>query len=697
MFKEGGVLKFREIIFRRILFSISFAIAACGGGTVDSLNGGGGDFNVTAQNIPAGASDVSIDSNIEITLSESADETTVNAYTVQLLETDGHSIIESKITYDNFSKKITIDPFMPLTFETEFHVMVTDKVRSTSASSLHITPSQWFFSTPDKPTIEAFHPAKNAIQVSPRSHILIQIGHGVNWSTVTEEQFKLYLGTEPGDFGTELPLTVEVDIETHSVYLAPIDASEEEIEFSPGQSYTYTISQDIMLTSGGSKYPGGETITFQTSGNTAFSNTIASSWDDYSYAIDKLLSGPLVVAGEAWGVVEDDWDDVNERYTVEHYDGDMYLAALDQITGDVLDVMQFGSGVPVNWNSDIAEAAYDMVTINDQIFVTGYTDGSLTSDPTKGSTRRMFVAMFNWDNIEGGFTTAPVWKDIQDISGGTLVEGYAMAVDENNTAIYIAARTDGAISGGTNMGDFDVVVYKYNVNSGGAILDWRKQLGTKAGDHVEGIAVANNMVYVTGSTLGDFNDVNNPHVGMNPFLIQLNASTGDKTATNFDFRNANPSNAFDRTAIGVAVSTTSLGTKVHVGGSQRNGNGNSAFIAAFDATTGVNEAYVAYGDGTPSDEKATAVYANNAGLVYLAITNFHKPNGVDTHGLGKILQLSGNTLLDQNKNVNAGIQANVRAIYDDGLGNMYATGFVYGHVDGVMPLGQGDAFVVKTQ
>jgi len=356
-------------------------------------------------------------------------------------------------------------------------------------------------------------------------------------------------------------------------------------------------------------------------------------------------------------------------------------------------VMQFGSGTPVNWESDIAEAAYDMVTINDQVFVTGYTDGSLSSDTSAGATRRMFVAMFNWNNFEGGFSTAPDWKDIQGISSGTLIEGYAMAVDESNSAIYVAARTDGAIAGGVNMGDFDVVVYKYNVSFSGATLVWSKQIGTRAGDHVEGIAVANNMVYVTGSTLGDFNDVNNPHVGMNPFLIQLNAGTGDKTAINFDLRNTNPSFAFDRTAIGVVVS----GTKVYVGGSQRNSNGNSAFIASFDATTGVNESYVSHGDNTPSDEKATAVYANGAGQVYLAITSFHKPNGVDTHGLGKILQLSGNTLIDSNMNINAGIQANVRAMYDDGLGSMYATGFVYGHVDGVMPLGQGDAFVVKTQ
>ena len=682
------MLNFRIIILYGCLISVGVVISACGGGTVSPSNGGGDGFSVSSHNIQENSSDVDIHSNVEITFSDSVDETSVNAYTVQLLETYGHSIIESKITYDNTNKKVTIDPYLPLTFDTEFRVIVTGKVRSSSSSPQHAVKKEWLFSTPEKPTIEAFHPSKNATDVSPRSHILIQIGHGVDWATVTEDEFALYLGSTAGNPDTELPLYVYVDVETHSVYLAPIDINEEEIDLLRNQFYTYTISQDIMLSVGGSKYPSGESVTFQTSNTTAYSNTIASSWDDYSYAIDALPGDNIVVAGEAWGVVEDDYN--GEFPVVEHYDGDMYLAALDS-EGEVLDVMQFGSGNATNDSLEIADAAYDMVTIGNNVFVTGYTDGNLlSSDLSPSNTRSMFVAMFTWDSINSSFSSTPVWIDTQSAVSGSLLEGYAMAADASNSAIYIAARTDGSISGGTNTGEFDVAVFKYNVNSSGASLAWSKQFGTKAGDHVEGIAVANNMVYVAGSTLGDFADINNPHVGMNPFLLQLDVATGDRTATNFSFTQ-NPASAFDRTAIGVAV----YNDKVFVAGSQRNSVGGSAFLTSFDTTSGVNQDYVQYGDTTSEDEKATSVYINGSGVVYLAITRFHKINSIDTHGLGKVLQLSGASLVDNSWDVNAGINANIRAIYEDFMGNMYATGFVYGHVDGVMPLGQGDAFVVK--
>jgi len=657
---------------KTILFAVFILalITACGGGTVGS-NGGSSTFSVVSATPASGSEEIKVSQKIQVVFSDDVDQTSLNAYTFQVMETEGMSIIEGKIVYDSLTRTVTFEPFIPFTYDTPFHVMVTNLIRSTSSVHLANTTSV-SFDTEESPDTSSFHPAENVTGVSPRTSIRIQFGTGIDFESFDESAFTLKVTN------TQAPVEMEVELDEDAqvAVLWP----EEELDINT--NYTYTISSAVRNEFGAAYFGFDKSVSFTTASETPFTSFIASSWDDYADSVKLTADGnTLIVAGETWGVLTEN---------VERYDGEAFIAAIDKATGEVLDTIQFGSGMNVDEEEvlEIADPIYDMVTIGNDIYVTGFTEGSFNINDTFKQTRRLFIAKYTWDGVSIFASGSPRF-----IPASANLEGYAITRNTAGTAVYVIGTTDGgAIQGAINQGADDIVVAKFSTN---LLQQWVKQYGTAARDIAKGVAVDGNSVYIVGDTLGDFNNPTLQHVGLNPFMLQLNDTNGERTATPFDTTSAaaNQGNAFARTVTGVVAHNGQI-TMV---GTQTNNIGISAFALRYQSTNGV-PTYQAWGAGTGNqDEVATGVYADPNGTVYVASTRFHEMNNngvIMNHGMTEILRLdtSGFSLY---RNLDADMHASVRSMVMDNAGTMYATGYVHGHMNGVMPVGMGDVFIAR--
>ncbi|MCT7989335.1 SBBP repeat-containing protein [Laspinema olomoucense] len=127
------------------------------------------------------------------------------------------------------------------------------------------------------------------------------------------------------------------------------------------------------------------------------------------------------------------------------------------------------------------------------VYVTGYTTGSLGS--SNSGSRDMFLTKYDTNG-------SLLWN--QQL--GTSASEQAMGVATDSAGnVYITGYTNGSL-GGTNVGENDVVISKYDSNSN---LMWTRQLGTTATEEARDIAVDNaGFIYVTGVTSGSLDGTN---------------------------------------------------------------------------------------------------------------------------------------------------------------------------------------------
>jgi len=188
-------------------------------------------------------------------------------------------------------------------------------------------------------------------------------------------------------------------------------------------------------------------------------------------------------------------------------------------SNDALLVKYDSSGTKI-WTRQLGSTNYDIaygvaIDSNNNVYITGFTDGSLDGNTSAGS---FDVFLVKYDS-----TGTKVWTR----QLGTTAIDYArdVAIDSNNN-VYITGITQGSLDGNTHAGNNDVFLVKYD-SSGSKI--WTRQLGTTAIDYVEGVAIdSNNNVYITGYTLGSLYGTN---AGNNDAFLVKYDSTGTKVWT----------------------------------------------------------------------------------------------------------------------------------------------------------------------
>lgn len=169
--------------------------------------------------------------------------------------------------------------------------------------------------------------------------------------------------------------------------------------------------------------------------------------------------------------------------------GNGFIAKYNGGTGAL--ITEFGTGGKVLFGGSEADAVANIVVdSNGNIYITGITNASLTTDPDQPYiSGDAYVAAYN-------ATGNLLWQDTLT-SGATQDYGRDLAVSGNR--VYITGQTAGRLPGQTHAGGTDGLVASYNRTTGDRL--WVKQFGTPGLDEAQGIAVdqAGNL-YLTGET-----------------------------------------------------------------------------------------------------------------------------------------------------------------------------------------------------
>lgn len=624
------------------------------------------EFSLVAINPIPGSSEIAVNSKIYATFNEVIEVASLNPYTFQIIEENGE-IVEGRISFNSVSKTVMFEPYMPLAYNTQLKIIISDRIRNTTGMNLSNTFNV-IFKTRTSPQENNFNPPDGAIDVSPRSRIRLQFNDDVYINSVSENTLIL----KETITGTHVEFDFELDKASLSATMSVSDVYNASQGFKPETQYTYVITSDVLNRSGSQLFGGDESFTFSTSSAIPFTNTIASNREDFVTSVSLVSDGSIIIAGKTWGSLNED--------NTKHYDGDGFVAAIDPITGKIRDAIQFGSGSATNWNLKIIDSANDMITIGNDIYVAGGTNGNLQEDDLSPGNFKMFISKYTWD----GVSIQPSKDSVDIITVNGNLEARAIAKNIDGDAIYVVGTIVGEIPGQVNKGKQDIFVAKYDTELNQV---WMKQIGTKDTDIAKGITVDGNSIYVAGDTFGDFSQTNETSGVLNLFLLQLNESDGSQGRFVFDTTSetVNPDGAYSRMTSGLA----SKDGKVYMVGTQRINDKSDVFGLVYD-TNDASSSYIKYKNQiVGEDVKATGLYMSPEGDLYVAVTQY---NAQQFSAATKIVKMSYESF-SQYKSLQDGNFTSVRGMVIDRLGSFFATGFIAGNIDGMVPLGKGDVFI----
>ncbi|MGW6280646.1 alpha/beta hydrolase-fold protein [Kribbella sp. NPDC055071] len=224
----------------------------------------------------------------------------------------------------------------------------------------------------------------------------------------------------------------------------------------------------------GQPYAGGTDIALtktRPDGTREWTRSLGTSATERPYGVAVDDSGRVVVTGYTGG-------DLDGTHAGNASD-DGFVAQFDA-AGNRRWLTQFG--VP-----GVADRSYSVAVDGSDIYVAGYTKGSLGS--ANQGDKDVFVARLDGDG-------RLVW--LRQVGSAGEDKGMAIAVSDG--AVYLAGMTAGAL--GTSAGGIDGFVARYSTAGEPA---WVRQFGTAASDEVWGLAGdPAGGVYLTGYTAGDF-------------------------------------------------------------------------------------------------------------------------------------------------------------------------------------------------
>jgi hypothetical protein len=153
---------------------------------------------------------------------------------------------------------------------------------------------------------------------------------------------------------------------------------------------------------------------------------------------------------------------------------DAFVGKYD-INGNEVWVRQFGT--------DDDDSASGLFADSFGVYVAGSTRGSFPGYSNSGDSDA-FVRKYD---ING--------NDVWTLQFGTSGDDYVSGVAGNNSGIYVAGTTNGALPGQTSMGNVDAYVRKYDADGNEV---WTHQFGTWSSDSASSITVDDAAIYVAG-------------------------------------------------------------------------------------------------------------------------------------------------------------------------------------------------------
>jgi hypothetical protein len=210
-------------------------------------------------------------------------------------------------------------------------------------------------------------------------------------------------------------------------------------------------------------------------GNQIWVRQFGSTANDYAHGVSIIDSG-VYVAGYTYG-----------EYFGEQKlgDADAFLVKYDP-EGNLIWVRQFGSS--------FSDFVYGTSVNESGIYLTGTTYGNLPGSTNFGVSDA-FIAKYDEEGNQ---------KWIKQL--GTSASEYANSISVDNNGVYITGVTFGDFPGYSNLGGIDAFIAKLDYEGG---LSWTRQFGSSETDLSWSICTHLDYVYITGYTYGVFPAQNN--------------------------------------------------------------------------------------------------------------------------------------------------------------------------------------------
>lgn len=358
---------------------------------------------------------------------------------------------------------------------------------------------------------------------------------------------------------------------------------------------TFTISGTVRFLSGGGlvlQNNGGDNLPINASGSFTFTTTLASG-TNYNITVLTQPTSPSQTCGITNG---------------------KGLA-----TGNVSAVLITCTTWTRQLGTATSDFALDITTeANGNLYVTGYTLGSLDGETNSGNPPTSDLAIVKYDSAGTKLWT----RQFGNGSGGTLAKG--VAADTMGNA-YVAGVTGGSLDGSTNTASQDLFVVKYAAD--GTRL-WTRQLGTTAAEEANGISAdSNGNVYVTGFTQGNL-DGNASAGGTDIFIVKydtggtkqwsrLLGGAAPASRPNGPFANESGEGIATDGSGNVYVAGTTDGDldgNIYAGPNSNGGITADIFVVKYDSRG--NKIWTRQ-LGTTADDRARAITIDSSGNVYI--------------------------------------------------------------------------------
>ena len=311
------------------------------------------------------------------------------------------------------------------------------------------------------------------------------------------------------------------------------------------------------------------------------------------------------------------------------------------------------------------------------VYVTGYTGGGLDGNASAGD-NDSFVAKYDSGGIKQ-------WT--RQIGTSNNDQAYDITSDPSGN-IYVTGYTGGGLDGNASAGNDDIFIVKYD---SGGIKQWTQQLGTAEDDIAIGITYdPSGNVYVTGHTSGGLDG--NASAGYNDIFIVKYDSGGIKQWTQ-QLGTADFDRAF-------AITSDSSGNVYVTGYTQGSLDGNTnagsedLFVAKYDSG-GIKQWTRQI--GTAEEDIAIGITSDPSGNVY--VTGY-TGGSLDGYSNGEnndifIVKYDSGGIKQWTQQLGSAEEDFGIGITLDSSGDVYATGFTGGGLDGNANAGNNDFFVVK--
>ncbi|MCP4133877.1 MAG: hypothetical protein GY754_23105, partial [bacterium] len=214
----------------------------------------------------------------------------------------------------------------------------------------------------------------------------------------------------------------------------------------------------------------------------------------YNSSGEKLWTRQMGSTGSDWAIgVSTDSD--GNIYITGQTDGDL-VGNTNTVDSDIFLVKYNSSGVK-QWTRQMGSSANDspteiVIDIFGFIYITGHTCGNMDGNTNAGDDD-IFLVKYNLSGDKQW--TRQIGTDKAD-------HGNGVSVDSSGN-IYVAGQTGGVLDGGTNAGDSDIVLVKYNSDGD---RQWTRQTGTAKADNASGVSVDDSgNIFVAGQTDGGLN------------------------------------------------------------------------------------------------------------------------------------------------------------------------------------------------